>query len=282
MNKSACFALLFLTTGVASAQTLYGLSSEGFQRPPVSGKLWSVDEATGAATYIADLKLADGETVATSIVGMANLNGTLYATDCFNSTNELFGSIDPATGIFTPISQQDAGASLNWFCLAADPDANALYTVEYQGSDAYQKHLLAVDPSTGNLTDHGLLSRDIYELAWDTANSTLYGVGDDGVVYKVDKDTADLTSLGGQISLTNSNSADLTYDPSSGKLFFNDGGGHNLYQVDTATGVFTLIGSNGVQNNIDGLAPAVVPEPVSLLSFGLGGIALAVRKRRRA
>ena len=90
MRKLLLGAITVAFAGVASASTLYGLSSEGFSQ---TGMLWTLNSSTGAATNIGPVTLSGGGAVNTSIVGLAYLDGALYATDCFNSTGNLFGSM---------------------------------------------------------------------------------------------------------------------------------------------------------------------------------------------
>ena len=274
MKKLFALAFLFAVAAVGQAGTLFGLSSNFFGGTP--GQLWSIDESTGAAGFIADV-VGSGGAVNTSLVGLASLGGQLYACDVFDSTAR-FWTIDSATGVFTAISAQNGGASINWFTLAPDPVLNTIYTIEREASAPFSGHLLSVDPLNGNVTDIGLASLagvavSIDDLAYDTGNSTLYAVGE-GNIYTMNAGTGALTLLAGGYGAFN-NVADLTYDPFVDGLFLNDGA--NLYSVDAVSGANAFIGANGGSQTIDGLAP--VPEPFTVV--GLGGLLLATAARRR-
>lgn len=261
------------------AQTLYGLSSDFFGPNP--GQLWSIDESTGAATLINNVTLGDGSNVQTSIVGFANLNGTLYASDCFNSSGNTFGTINPTTGVFTPISNQNG--SINWWALAADPASGTLYTVEQDGGQSDVGHLLSVNPLTGTTTDLGQftdangnpVSPD--EIAYDTRNATLYGLSGNSL-WSMNVGT-DVATLIGNLSDSFSNTSDMTYDPARDALFVNSGTA--LYSVNPSSASDTLIGSNNTGVTIDGLAPGPVPEPASMAALALGVTALVRRRLRR-
>lgn len=73
------------------------------------------------------------------------------------------------------------------------------------------------------------------------AEGVLYGIGMDGILYTIDKNTAALTEIGSTgISPINDQSA--TFDPETGILYwsaYTEKGGA-LYTVDTATGAATL------------------------------------------
>lgn len=258
---------------------LVGLSSS---RP---GSVYSIDATTGAATLIVDLSNTDR----TSLVGLEVLDGTLYASDVAvpNGGGRLrFGTIDLATGAFTAITDQ-AGSN-NWQSLAADQDADLIYTVELTTTDL---NLVAITPG-GAVSVIGATGRDIKGLAFDDANNILYGV-DPGSLYTIDVGTGAATLVGG-LGVATEGRHGLAYDPTTATLYLNAGnlgGGGNLYTLDVATGAATLVGPNGPTAGIgiDGLAffPTVtaVPEPSTFALAAIGGAGLlgyGWRRRRRA
>ena len=74
------------------------------------------------------------------------------------------------------------------------------------------------------------------------AEGVLYGIGMDGVLYTIDKNTAELTKIG-ETGVMPVNDQSATFDTASGVLYWSaytaDGGA--LYTVDTSTGAATLV-----------------------------------------
>jgi hypothetical protein len=264
---ASLLAVFGLMTDSSLRADLIGLSSS------IPGTLYNVSPTTGAATPIVDLTGSTG----TGFVGLASLNGVIYATDVFSGGEAHFGTIDPATGAFTAINNQ--GGSLNWHSLAANPSTQSLYTVDLTrfGDDWM---LLTVTPA-GTIAQVGPTGIDIRGLAFDPNHGVLYGVGFDHVTSLLNLYTVDTAT--GHASLIGSTGffnirPDLAFDPSANLLFMNlgEGGseGNKLYTLDAATGAPSLVGPNGLTAGfgIDGLTfvTATVPEPFSLTLLGIG------------
>lgn len=282
----AALALLPGTAGRASAGVLYGLSSG------VPGTVFTINEATGAATPVVNLTGTDF----TSLVDLAARNGTLYASDVFPSGGPAsFGRIDLATGAFTPINNQ--GGSMNWHALAYNPAVDRFYAVAVGvAGDPF----LSVTPA-GAITTIGPTNHDIRGMTFDSNHNILYGVtGTD--LYTINPATGAAT-LVGPTFLTNDRPR-LAYDTETDVLYLNLGGGpggNALYRLDPNTGRATRVGPNGptAGAGIDGIAfvptagppapdpgaptPAAAdaPEPSSLALFGLGTAGLAGWRWRR-
>lgn len=195
-----------------------------------SNGLYTLDTNTGAGTY----RGASG--VATSTVGLAP----------GDNRGELFGS-RPA-GLLR-IATDGGGATVygsqNIEGLAYNQGTGMLYG-QLDGD------FFELDPTTGltltNLTDPGF---DAEGLAADPVNNLVYGIGDNTrlVVYDVPGDS---WSTIGDTGL-NWNDAGLAYDPASQVLYaVSDNQGSNLYRIDPATAVPTLIGATGIGGTANG------------------------------
>jgi len=251
---------------VPASAALIGLSSES------PGVLYSIDPATGAATQIVTI------TAAPSFTGLEVLNGTIYATDVYNS-GYTFGTINPVTGNYTPLNTQ--GGSNNWHGLAASVAANLLYSVDLDNNNS----LVSVTPDGSTVTTiGGGTGAGIRGLAYDDANGILYGV-DISNLYTINTATG-VATLVGPTGLSDFLPG-LAYDPVAQILYLNIGGGGSdlvgLYTLNIATGAATFVGANGTVS-IDGLAylaDSAVPEPatMALAAIGLAGMSLARRKR---
>lgn len=120
LRKRIAGAALALAASIGSMgahAALYGLSN--------GGALYTIDPATGAATFVADVP-------GVSFTGLSFLGSTLYATDVLREGSFRFGSIDLTTGAFTAINNQDN--SLNWHGLAGNESASVLYTIDINDS----------------------------------------------------------------------------------------------------------------------------------------------------
>ncbi len=97
----------------------------------------------------------------------------------------------------------------------------------------------------------------------------LYGIGIDGILYKIDKQTAITTAIGAT-GVTPSSDQSATFDWESGTLYwsaYTEKGGA-LYTVDTTTGAATLLSTYPNGEQITGLfvkpAPKAVGTPTNI------------------
>lgn len=154
--------------------------------------------------------------------------------------------------------------------MTVDPLTNVVYGAFSDGENGQQ--LATFNFTSKGYVVKGTLTKQLFAIAAD-AEGTLYGIGSDNILYKVDKETAKLSRIGS----TGVKAADYlqsaTFDWTSGKLYWattltNDVAG--LYEVDINTGKASLISNFPNNEEIVGLyctnqlsaddAPASVSE----------------------
>ena len=270
-----CLTLLVSGAGQANAGLLYGLSTDA----PTSG-LYTIDPNTGAATLLLSLPYR------TNPSGLTFLNGQLSASNVAvdSSGRRQTGTIDLQTGMFTAISDQ--GGSTSWHGLAGNNAANVLYTAEGGNTG-----LFSVTP-TGVITGVGYPGLPALGLEYDNKHGILYAVTVDPF-YTIDVVTGAATSIGptgigfsARVGLAYDEDNDILYANATRQFAPSTPLVHQLFRVDVHTGAFTLVGNNGLDVTIDGLAwgPAAAPVPapstLTLVSLGILGL-LGYNWRRR-
>ncbi|MBR1688804.1 MAG: choice-of-anchor J domain-containing protein [Prevotella sp.] len=133
-----------------------------------------------------------------------------------------------------------------------DPLTNTIYaiTASYSGDS----ELATIDYDNDVRTAIGTLTKELVALAAD-GNGSLFGIGADGNLYKVNKTNATLT-LVGATGVHPNYMQSATVDLATGKLYWattlnNDIA--NLYEVDTTTGAATLISRFPYDDELIGL-----------------------------
>jgi hypothetical protein len=248
-----------------------------------------INPLTAEAEFIAPLS---GEYSVVNFSGLDYMNGTLYANGIFNPDTEDFGlvSIDTVTGATTFLTS-DPG---DCYALAADPDANLLYSL-----DDFSDVFFAYDVANGYLpTPFGIPDPPVdfidgaayaYGLFWgvDAGTQELYSIN----LQTGERFSSGIVSDPGNPGVNViSDNAGLTWD--DGILYLAaapDGFLSALYSLNPLTAEATLIGqitSFGDGLTIDGLAGTVAsaaPEPGSgmLILSMLLTVGAAVRRRRR-
>lgn len=283
MRKIHIFFLLLLlfSAGSAMGQTyprgLIGLSSNE------PGILYVIDSSDGSASQITELNGG------ASITGLSFLHGVLYGTDLYDfpgsiPSDNAIGSISP-NGIITFLGNQDLSA--NWHGLASDEANGVLYVVNYNNSILTVQHL---DGSTETVGSG--VGFNVPGLAYDDANHILYGISEDRLLYTISTETGSPNLIGPTGIQSKGNSIGLAYDECSQILYANDGILGELYILDVNSGAATLVGSNSVRDEIDGLAwnGRCGPNPIPTLSewglisaavgFGLIGLFFVLKRRK--
>ncbi|MEG1560181.1 MAG: Ig-like domain-containing protein [Clostridia bacterium] len=181
--------------------------------------------AEGVAAYINDIFAAE------------YYNGVIYA---FDYTMTEFVTFDAMTGeVFSRV----AGSEVI-YDMAYDYTTNTMYAIF--GEE--ERGLATVDLTTGELTHIGLMPADcvIITLAADNLGK-LYGVAiESGMLYEIDKETAECIEIGNTTAGMVSYVQSMTYSFESDTLYWagytttpNNGG--FLYSVDRNTGVATTV-----------------------------------------
>jgi hypothetical protein len=273
----------FVTFQNAHAGVLYGVST-------ATDSIYTIDSNTGQATFVTSVT---GRNLA--FAGATFLNGELYISNAFGSgSTEKFGRVDLNSGAFTPLNSQ-AGDN-NWWTIEAvssriyaydNDSAGTVGDFAFRYTEGPAWDVTTVNPDT-NLSVTG-----IDGMAYDAANDILYGSGQNGNLYTINRDTGNVSLVGSLGLAVNSGGLKgLAYDAESATLYMtarttvtpgNANGPSSLYWVNTTTGQATLIGATGV-DTIDGLAwapTAAVPEPGSITLLGLALLTITGYVRRR-
>jgi hypothetical protein len=220
-----------LATSAQAAATLY-LTANGVGA--VSG-LWTVNPATGAATYVGPLR-DSGTEIYVYAGGLAydSFTHTLYATgDSFGGVSTLY-TIDPATAAVTAVGP--AGAALfGTSGLAYDPATHKLYAVGRSSGTGQVPGLFEVNPASGAATFIG---------SYTATGTILNGAGLDpvsGALYANGTDD---------------------FLASSSKLFI----------VNKGSGAEAVVGSHGLLLGRQMYYGGIAFEPVSNVAYASGSI----------
>ena len=190
-------------------------------------------------------------------------------------TNKLY-SIDYRTGKATEIGKLNAPLIHG---LAYDESTDMLFGTYGEPSN---NHLYQIDVTTGNATIIGDIGINqlISGLAIHPETHELYGVmGGRGIsptsyLTKIDKNTGAGTLL---YEYHSCRLTGLTFSP-DGTLYAIDNSMGNLYTLNISSGASNFIGNTDLGNPL-GLAS--IPEPATLIMFGLGSFGLFSLKRRK-
>jgi len=215
------------------------------------------------------------------------------ATTLFGITNvaaapQVFGTIDQSTGNFTPIANvTGAGANeTNWSGLSSAPDGT-FYASTSGGAGL--NNLYTISP-TGVTTLIGPIAAGAAALNIDIAidrNGQMYGhdIAADQI-FKIDKSTGAVTSLGAGTTGFNANFAqgmDFDWDTNTLYATIYTGGGTGVFaSINTTTGAATQIASTTAWNaEMEMSVKSAVPEPATVAIVGVTGTTLLGRRRRR-
>lgn len=162
--------------------------------------------------------------------------------------------------------------------MTVDPISNTVYGAFSDGNGGLQ--LATFNFTSSGYEVKGKLSKQILAIAAD-AEGMLFGIGEDGILYKVDKESAQLTKIGATGIIPSTYVQSATFDWLSGKLYWattltNDVAG--LYEVDVNTGKATLISNFPYNEEVIGLyctnklSEGNAPAAVENLNASFSGI----------
>jgi hypothetical protein len=251
------------------------------------GQLYTINPSTGTATPVGALVDALANTYAVTGLAFDSVNGILYGSTSKNSPtgSQSLVAIDPTTGLVTYIGSFATGDNNTMADLTFDVATATLY-----GSGSLNGNLYTIDTTTGAasaLGSSGLLGVVGVGMAIDSLG-TIYGAprGADQELVTYDKITGAATTvatLSGAPYPSPSNISAMAFDASDTlygvNVDLNDvTRPTHLVTINTATGAITDIGLS--VNNLDAIAFAVVPEPISTILIGVGLCFIGIKMRR--
>lgn len=233
--------------------------------------LTSVDTDTLARTTIGPL----GVSFAFGGLAYAQSTDTLYLIG--GRDNQRLYTVDRTTGAASLVGFHGVQ---DLFGLEWDPSTGWLYASAYSSAD---QGFYRLDPATGAATAVKQPNLPgIGGLAYDGKRDQLVGVADGyGNLYSIDRPTGDMTLL---FDGSYTNNSGLAYDYDK-DLFWDLDYDGKLRTYDPSAGYAEVLRMTygGVHDGLAyvGSPQSVVPEPGTLALLGLGGLAVARRKRRR-
>lgn len=273
-------ALTSVAVPCASAQvTLYGATGSGGQ----PGSLYTLNQATGAATLVGPLVDTGGNTYAMTGLAYHAPTDTLYGSTVTNSgspTNARLVRIDRNTGLVTSIGSFNIAAGGSLADISFQPGTNTLF-----GWGNFGEALFTVNLATGQTTQVGATVPGLQGgggLAF-RSDGTLFATPDSlnsNTLRTINPGTGVHTTVA---TVTGAGSDFINAMAFNGPtLFVNLSPGpstpSSLGTIDTVTGQVTYIGQSLAR--MDALEFVPIPEPTSLALMGVAALAGWKLRRR--
>ena len=243
-------AFAFATADTAQAVNLYASSAQGS-----AGELYIIDPATGATiTDIGPLNDSSAQNYGMTGLAFDPVSGVLYGSSANQpaSTAGKLVTINPATGLVTPIGSFNPPAGGTMADLAFDPTTHVLYGIPSNGGAS----LFTINTSTGQSTlvgSSGLTATNGGGLAVDSTGviygSPLVPIDTFGTY---DKTTGAYTNIANPSPPNGRGFGALSFNGSV--LYAMEAGtASHLVTIDTTTGAVVDLGATTAQF-LDGLA----------------------------
>lgn len=267
----------------ADAAVLYASSAAG-----ATGELYIINPANGALVQdIGPLNDVTGQNYPITGLAFHPTTGVLYGStgNSNSATAGMLVSINPATGLVTPIGAFNAGPTnssgtpATMADIGFDPSTGTLYGVGSIGGP----QLYSINPATGQATvigNTGLTSTTGGGIAINSAGS-FYGTPTSSRFGTYNSGTGAYTDIGNPTKPAGGGYGALEFNDTGILYGLNVGSGSppptHLVTIDLATGTVTDLGAS--INSLDAIA-FQVPEPASLSILAIGATTLLTRRRR--
>jgi hypothetical protein len=279
MKMKVCVgALALAVVGTAQADVLYGISN-GFGTA-ANNRIYQINPANGDLSNITQVTLSGFTINSSQALAADPLTNTLYAVVQTGTgpSNRRLITVNPTTGVGT-----DIGSLSNSFSSLAFKADGTLIGVTGDGDATAPETLFQINKANASTSVLFALGNglDGETIAMHTNGLLYHSSGNSVALFEsVNLTTQAVTPIG---SATGEAFA-MGYSVANGQMYLSDISS-NLYTVDIATGVRTLVGGMsdqlGTASDNRGLAFVAVPEPASMAALGFGALALIRRRRSR-
>ncbi len=268
------FSIAMPFSGARATATLY---MTGVGQTAISG-LYTVNTATGAATYVGHVRDAGGD-IYVNNGGLAYdpVDRILYASGVSYHAVSMLYTINPVTAAATPVGPSGGTVSLGTSGLAFDLVSRKLYATGQESTLGQHTGLFELNKTTGAASLIGPTVQAgayLYNLGMDPVSGVLYANGR-GSFVATQSELLVLNKTNGAEAVVGSHGITLGRQMWYGGLAFHPdtrvcygigsitASTSGLYTVDTSTGAATLVGGFGITNGADG-GLAFIPTPTGV------------------
>ncbi|MCC7435328.1 MAG: PEP-CTERM sorting domain-containing protein [Methanoregulaceae archaeon] len=276
MRKLSILSLFAASAALGSAQLIVGNDQSG------TASIYEVNVQTGVARVLYSSSTADSKPW-----GMAadNVNNVLYWNNGATLYSATYASLLSGTPTINSVGMTFGAGTVNFVGLGYNPATGRLLGTRNIATEAVYE----IDPATGvaSILWNHPSTFDFGGLDFDDATGTLYGLSDAGGagLYRIDATSQTLVAPypGGEtdidgLAVGGGRAYYVTDGPNTTQASF--------YVYDLASGaqVGTLASPFSGTGTFSGAAyaPALVPEPGTMIALAAGLGAIAARRRRKA